>query len=110
MSLQNCSLVTTDAVLSEFLTAIADPGPRLRDRAPKIVRELLTGVNSVEVVPQTRKLFLKGLTFYEERSDKGYSLPDCISMTVKAERSITEVLTSDGHFEQEGFSILMPTT
>ncbi len=38
--------------------------------------------------------------------DKGYSLTDCISMQTMKSFSITEVLTHDKHFAQEGFTVL----
>ena len=62
---------------------------------------------NIGVVPQTRTLFMEGLNLYKKRSDKEYSLQDCISMVVMRKESITEILTSDHHFEQEGFTILM---
>jgi len=45
---------------------------------------------------------------YEQRPDKEYSLTDCISMQVMKAMGITEVLTHDRHFVQEGFIILFP--
>lgn len=39
--------------------------------------------------------------------DKGYSLTDCISMNVMRAQGMAEVLTHDGHFAQEGFTILL---
>lgn len=99
-------LVTTDEVLTEFLAALSKGGPELRRRAVQTVRAILSNAN-IKVVPQSRDSFQKGLSRYEARSDKEYSLQDCISMTVMASESITEVLTNDGHFEQEGFAVLM---
>lgn len=61
----------------------------------------------VEVLPASEQQFLGGLGLYEARPDKGYSLVDCISMTVMRELSITTALTSDRHFEQEGFDVLL---
>jgi len=55
----------------------------------------------------TRNEFLKGLELYASRLDKGYSLTDCISMNICREFDITEILTHDHHFEQEGFRILL---
>ena len=40
------------------------------------------------------------------RPDKGYSLTDCISMATMRKKGLTEVLTNDRHFEQEGFRAL----
>jgi len=46
------------------------------------------------------------MSLYEARPDKGYSLTDCISMQTMRREGITEVLTDDRHFEQEGFHAL----
>jgi predicted nucleic acid-binding protein len=55
------------------------------------------------VIPQSRESFLSGLRLYEARPDKGYSLVDCISMETMRKEGLTEALTNDRHFEQEGF-------
>ncbi len=99
-------LFTTDEVLSEFLAALSKSGPNLRVAAVKMVRAIMNNAN-VRVIQQTRDGFIKGLTRYEERKDKEYSLTDCISMNVMQSNSLTEILTNDHHFEQEGFSVLM---
>ena len=100
------TLVTTDEVLVEFLTAFARRGGFLRRSAVKAVRAILDDTQ-VFVVPQTRFTFLAGLQLYENRADKGYSLTDCVSMNVMRAEGITDVLTNDHHFEQEGFRILI---
>jgi predicted nucleic acid-binding protein len=43
---------------------------------------------------------------YEQRPDKYYGLTDCISMNVMRRHGLTEVLTYDRHFEQEGVQLL----
>jgi predicted nucleic acid-binding protein len=57
-------------------------------------------------IPQSREGFLEGLALYEARPDKAYSLADCISMQTMRREGLTEVLTNDRHFEQEGFRAL----
>lgn len=98
-------IVTTDEVLTEFLAALSQ-GEYMRKQAAKMVRAILGNPN-VRVIPQTRDSFLKGLAFYENRSDKEYSLTDCISMNVMKAELLGEVLTNDRHFEQEGFTVLI---
>jgi predicted nucleic acid-binding protein len=61
----------------------------------------------VTVISQTHQSFLAGLVLYEARPDKDYSLTDCISMNVMRAEGITEILTHDGHFTQEGFTKLL---
>ncbi|MCI0562894.1 MAG: PIN domain-containing protein, partial [Nitrososphaera sp.] len=99
-------LITTDEVLTEFLAMMSPGGDRLRQAAAQMVRLILENPNVI-VVPQSRASFLKGLEFYEKRRDKQYSLTDCISMTVMNERGITQALTNDHHFAQEGFVVLI---
>ena len=99
-------IVTTDEVLTEFLTALSGGGPKLRQQAASIVREIIANPN-VRVIPQSRDSFLDGLKFYELRADKEYSLIDCISMNAMRSESIAEILTNDHHFEQEGFAVLI---
>ena len=50
---------------------------------------------------------MTGLAFYASRADKAYSLVDCISMLAMRQMGLTEVLTNDHHFTQEGFTILI---
>lgn len=63
----------------------------------------------VDVLPQTRTDFDAALALYEARPDKEYSLTDCRSMLAMRSLGLTEVLTNDHHFTQEGFTILFPT-
>jgi predicted nucleic acid-binding protein len=100
-------LYTTDAVFDEFLAAYSARESYLRQRAATTVRRLLASPE-VMVIHQTRELFLEGLTLYETRPDKEYSLTDCISMQTMRREGLTEVLTNDHHFAQEGFRILFP--
>lgn len=102
--LAGTTIFTTDEVLSEFLTFFAGHS-RLRDRAARSVSILLQRPD-VCVIPQSRDSFLAGLELYRARPDKGYSLTDCISMQTMKREGLSEVLTNDRHFEQEGFRAL----
>jgi predicted nucleic acid-binding protein len=81
-------------------------GPYFREGAVRSVRRVLLNAR-VRVYPQSRASFLEGLQLYEQRPDKGYSLVDCISMIKMREEGITEILTNDHHFAQEGFKTLL---
>jgi predicted nucleic acid-binding protein len=63
--------------------------------------------SEVRVLPQSRSSFLNGISLYEARPDKQYSLVDCISMTHMKSMGIKDVLTNDRHFSQEQFNKLM---
>ena len=104
-SLQNTFIVTTDEVLTEFLTYFASGDPEVRRKAVNAVRGTLKNPK-IYVIPQTRQSFLAGLDLYDARPDKGYSLTDCISMNVMKAEGLTDTLTHDEHFRQEGFRTL----
>ncbi|MEE8302175.1 MAG: hypothetical protein V3S24_07050 [Candidatus Tectomicrobia bacterium] len=50
-------------------------------------------------------MFLDGISLYESRLDKAYSLTDCISMQIMRRDGLIEGLTNDRHFTQEGFQV-----
>lgn len=99
--IRNTRLVTTEVVLIEFLNYFCSYGSQARVVTVEIVRKIFRNP-TVEIVPLTQELFTAGLQLYEARPDKGYSLTDCISMMVMHDRNLTEVLTHDRHFLQEG--------
>jgi predicted nucleic acid-binding protein len=105
-ALGSVHLVTTEEVLLEVLSAYSGAGSYLRGKAVKTARLIMTGID-VTVMPQTHQTFMMGLDFYESRADKAYSIVDCISMNTMRQMGITEVLTNDHHFTQEGFTILI---
>lgn len=97
------SIVTTDEVLVEFCAYFAARGTLLRQKAVLIVRSILADA-TIMVVPQSRDSFLSGFGLFAARADKEYSLTDCISMLAMRRHGLSEALTSDHHFEQEGFA------
>lgn len=90
--LSKARVYTTEEVLAELLTVAT-------------VREIL-GERSVRVIPQSHESFVSGLELYTARPNKGYSLTDCIFMRTMRRLGLTEALTNDRHFEQEGFRAL----
>lgn len=98
------NVYTTEEVLSEVLTFFA-ADTWLRNRAVETVREILSDP-AVYVIPQSHESFLSGFDLYAARPDKGYSLTDCISMQIMRRQGLTDALTNDRHFEQEGFRAL----
>ena len=62
---------------------------------------------SVEVIPISPKLFTKALKLYSSRLDKEWGMTDCISFVVMKDRKLTDALTTDHHFEQAGFKVLL---
>lgn len=98
-------IVTTDEVLSEYLTFFSTAPEVLRREVAESVEDVLSS-SQIRVIPQSRESFLAGLQLYRARPDKRYSLVDCISMQTMRREGLTEALTNDRHFEQEGFRTL----
>ena len=105
-SLGPAQLISTDEVLTEFLTFYSGHGSTLRATASRLVRATMVNPN-IRTVPQSRTSFERALLLYEGRADKEYSLTDCSSMEVMRENGLKEVLTHDHHFQQEGFTRLI---
>jgi predicted nucleic acid-binding protein len=98
-------LLTTEWVLAEFLAFYSAGGAVTRQRAAAKTRQILQDPQ-IDVLPPSQATLLDGLALYESRLDKHYSLTDCISMQVMRREGLTDVLTNDHHFTQEGFHIL----
>jgi len=97
-------IVTTEFVLLELGNACA----RAEDHADFLA--LVAGMRAsprVKIIPLASELFNRGLARMRERSDKNWSLTDCISFVVMEDEGIREALTGDQHFEQAGFKVLL---
>ena len=70
------------------------------------VEDLLNSpdIETVWVDPHLHQLAMELLT---QRPDKTYSLCDAVSFIVMRQKSILEALSTDRHFEQEGFIRLL---
>lgn len=97
-------IMTTAWVLTEVGDALSAPG--LRMQFVRLV-ESLRADPACTIVPPTLGLFNAGISLYSERSDKGWTLTDCISFIVMRQYGISEALTGDRHFEQAGFIPLL---
>ena len=98
--------MTTDEVLTEFLNDFGDRGILLRQAATRMAAQMQVD-RRIHLEPQSRETFEAGFRLFRARLDKGYSLTDCISMDRMRQMQITEALTNDGHFSQEGYSCLL---
>ena len=63
--------------------------------------------DSVEIVWVGEDLHRRAVELLRQRQDKKYSLCDAVSFVLMRERGETEALTTDRHFEQEGFARLL---
>lgn len=94
------SIVTTEWVLLEFADAFS------RSSVKPIAVEAIKRIHRLPmflVVGLVPAVYQAGFDLYETRSDKDWSLTDCISFAVMSERGLSEALTADHHFEQAGY-------
>jgi predicted nucleic acid-binding protein len=93
----NSRLVTTEAVLWEWLNAFSDTSTRAL--AAEGYRRTHADPR-IEVVAFQPELIAASVELYRTRGDKDWSLTDCLSFAVMTQRGLIEALTTDKHFEQ----------
>lgn len=97
--------LTHNYVLAEFVAlALVRRFPRLATLT--FITDLLENpdINTVWV---DEALHRAAVELLMARQDKTYSLCDAVSFVLMRQRGITEALTTDRHFEQEGFIRLL---
>lgn len=97
--------IVHSAIITEFQPLAMKLG-----LARKTVHHVLSNLlddPSIEKVWVDDVMVRRGVQLLEARTDKGYSLCDAISFILMRDRGITEALTLDHHFEQEGFQRLL---
>ncbi|HEY4760062.1 MAG TPA: PIN domain-containing protein [Thermoguttaceae bacterium] len=97
-------IVTSEWVLAELGNFLAE-GPNHR-LLGSLVRAL-SAEERVEIVPADHASFLNALILYMRRPDKSWSFTDCTSFWLMKARKIRDALTTDHHFEQAGFTVLL---
>jgi predicted nucleic acid-binding protein len=91
----------TEAVFNEIGAALSGVN---RIGAARFIRTCYV-TDNITIVPSDRPLFLRGLSLYEARPDKRWSLVDCQSFVVMQDNDIEVAITTDHHFEQAGFRL-----
>lgn len=100
---ENAPLLMTEAVLLEIGNALAKD---YKQEAIETIKAFRTS-NEAVIVEVNTQLFNKGFEMYKKYQDKVWSLVDCISFVVMKDNKTTDALTTDDHFKQAGFNILM---
>ena len=98
-------LLTHNYVLAE-LVALVNARHLPRQNALDYIKDLLDHP-LLEILWVDEAFHRAGLNLLYRRVDKSYSLCDAISFLQMQARGITEALTTDSHFEQEGLVRLL---
>lgn len=96
-------LVTTNLVMTEVVTFFANRG--MHAKAVEVGNRLLVS-RVVRMIHVDEQLFATGFEYLSNRSDKRFSMTDCVSFVVMERLGISEALSFDAHFEQAGFTRL----
>lgn len=98
-------LWTTNAVLLEVAAAFSHPDHR--QIAIRVWDQFHGDDMRYRVAEASGVLLDEAVILYRQRTDKHWSLTDCLSFVVMNEQQLTDSLTADHHFEQAGFLALM---
>lgn len=98
-------IVTHGYVLAEFVPLCQTRGMN-RSKALNFAADLFDN-KLVEIVWVEEVLHRAAHALLQARLDKSHSLCDAVSFVLMRERGITGALTTDHHFEQEGFVRLL---
>lgn len=100
---RNC--LTHGYILAEFV-ALAHARRIPRIAALSFIGDLLDNPD-IDVVWVDEYLHREAMALLVMRADKTYSLCDAVSFVLMQRRGLVEALTTDHHFEQEGFIRLL---
>ena len=93
----------TEAVLVEIGNALSSIN---RSGAVDFIKRCYITPN-IKVAAVDTALFKRALDLYGNRPDKEWGLTDCISIVVMQDHGLMDALTTDEHFKQAGFRILL---
>jgi uncharacterized protein len=97
--------LTTNYILAEYV-ALAHVRGVPREEILRFSSLILTD-NDIEIIWVDEDLHTKAVELMNQRKDKTYSLCDSVSFVIMRERVLNNALTTDKHFEQEGFARLL---
>jgi len=97
-------LLVTDYVIVEIANALSKR--QFRSTAIQLITFIQTS-KSIQIVDIDKEIYSKSWELYCSRHDKEWSFTDCTSFMVMKRNGITEAFTSDRHFEQAGFTLLI---
>ena len=104
---QKAHLLTTSAVLIEVANTFSKAPWRAVARQLIEATRQSAAAELATIVHVEPSLWQRGWALFLARSDKDWTLTDCISFIVMQDLGVPRAFTSDHHFEQAGFKRLM---
>ncbi len=104
LKIDTAKLITTRAIALEIGNSLS--AQKYRQAAVELLESLDEDPN-VEIIPITEDLYRRGLQLFKDRTDKEWGIIDCISFVVMKDQGISNALTADKHFQQNGFKALL---
>jgi uncharacterized protein len=102
-----CKLVVTDYVVDETVTLAKVRGGH---HVALRVLELLEQSVAIRMEWIGAERFRATKMFLRRHADHDYSFTDCTSFVIMRELGLRQALTSDRHFEEAGFEVLLPVS
>lgn len=101
---QNSRFLTSSWVLAELGDSLSSI--KLRPLACQIT-DSVRASDRIEIVAYSDSLDQQGWHLYRSRQDKEWGITDCISFIIMQQKGLIDAFTSDHHFEQAGFNVLI---
>ncbi len=101
---QNCTFWVSEYILVEIANAFSKIDSR--QSGVNLIESILKS-SEMKLIWINQNLFDESWNLYKDRIDKEWSLTDCTSIAIMSENRISTAFTSDHHFEQAGFKILL---
>lgn len=103
---KNDGIITTNYIIAELVALLTSPLQLTRPQIITFVQSLKQSPY-IEILHIDAEIDYRAWQLLSSREDKNWSLVDCSSFVIMQQRTITEALTSDRHFEQAGFVRLL---
>ena len=98
-------VVTSDYIIDETLTLTK---ARINAEKSLALLERIEASESIDFEEIDSSRFTSAKTYFRKHSDHGYSFTDCTSFTLMRELHLRAALTTDRHFAEAGFEVLLP--
>jgi len=99
-------LVSTDYIIDEILTLTK---ARINSATALELLDRIERSEAVDLEEVTPAMFSISKGYFRKHSDHGYSFTDCTSFVVMHDLKLRVALSTDHHFAEAGFEVLLPT-